>query len=226
MVKPALEAALSVARVGETSDPPVRAPAGVRKVLGFARLNSGALAAVRRVLEQDEQFRLRVADTIDEATIGRPAWLWLCRPDRWQEEFDALATELAEADDEARASSEQARLRRALARAEQAVGRAEGARTRAEHDAPRARRSGWRAQGTASGGRAPGHAPVRARRTVRSAIGGGTGSESGPGFARRHAAERTELRTRLRRQRADSAGTHGSRPTGRRSCARAQSSRG
>lgn len=132
LVRPALEAAVVVARAGEAAEPPVRAPAAIRKVLRFARLNNGALAAIRRTVERDDEFRVRVAENVDPEAVGRASWLWLARPDQWRKEFDALATVVAEADDEAATSRDTARLRRDLDAAHQKIGLAEDARRRAE----------------------------------------------------------------------------------------------
>ena len=143
-MRPALKAAVAVARAGEAADPPVRAPAALRKVVGFARLNQVALATIRRTVDRDDAFRSRVADEVDEAKVGRASWLWLARPDRWDEELEAMAGEAADADDageEARSAQAATRLQRALDAAERAVRRAEEARRRAEQDASTARQA-------------------------------------------------------------------------------------
>ena len=58
----ALTAAMEVARDGEMSTPPVRAPTGLLPFLRFARLPAAALSAARRVLDADTEFRGRVAE--------------------------------------------------------------------------------------------------------------------------------------------------------------------
>ena len=47
LLRPAVEAALQVAREGATADPPVPVPPRLRPVLNFSRLNAKALAVVR-----------------------------------------------------------------------------------------------------------------------------------------------------------------------------------
>ncbi|MCU1499045.1 MAG: hypothetical protein JWM47_2998, partial [Acidimicrobiales bacterium] len=59
------------------------APAGLRAVLGFSRLSSTAYAAIRRVIDEDDAFRARIAAVADEGEVGRAGWLWLHRPDGW-----------------------------------------------------------------------------------------------------------------------------------------------
>jgi predicted RNA-binding protein with PIN domain len=139
LLRPALAAAVTVARAGDLADPPVPVPSVLRPVLGFARLNGRALAAARRALEGDDEFRSRVADSVDEPAVGRAAWLWLTRPEGWEEEFESGRVEAATAAEEAGASREVARLRRALTRAEEVASRNESARRNAEADAASAR---------------------------------------------------------------------------------------
>ncbi|MCB0977553.1 MAG: NYN domain-containing protein [Acidimicrobiales bacterium] len=110
--------ALTVALDGETADPPVRAPSELRPILGFARLTKSARAVIRRVLDEDEEFRLRVAEAADEDQVGPEGMLWLRRPDGWES--------LVGGSGEGRGSSgadESARLRRSLTGAETAAER-------------------------------------------------------------------------------------------------------
>ena len=87
----ALAAAMEVARAGETSMPPLPAPTGLLPFLRFARLPPAALAATRRVLEADAEFRARVAAATDESEVGREGWLFLTRPDGWDTELEQSA---------------------------------------------------------------------------------------------------------------------------------------
>jgi len=89
----ALAAAMEVARAGEASMPPLPAPTGLLPFLRFARLPPAALAATRRVLEADAEFRARVAAATDESEVGREGWLFLTRPDGWDTELEAAAAE-------------------------------------------------------------------------------------------------------------------------------------
>ena len=127
-----------------------RPPSVLRPLLRFhGRLPPRALATVRRVLDDDDGFRRRVAAEVDEVSAQRATWLYLRRPDGWREEFAVLvdaATEAGAREQEQR--SEQAAARRvehlgaALARQrdelERAVRVAE--RSRTDLEAERSRR--------------------------------------------------------------------------------------
>jgi hypothetical protein len=129
LLRPALEAAVVVARAGEHADPVEPAPAGLRPYLRFAKLPAPALEVTRKVLDSDERFRRRVAESVTLADVGPAAWLWLTRPDGWEERFDRMhreATDLEIAERDRRAEQD---ARKRLARAEDAARRAE---TRAE----------------------------------------------------------------------------------------------
>jgi predicted RNA-binding protein with PIN domain len=134
-----LEAAIEVARQGETADPVVRAPTALRPYLRFRRLTPKALGAARGVLDADEGFRERVSGSVSEDRIGSPAWRWLTRPDGWEADWDRVAGEVATADAAAQEASEVRRLQRELAAAKEAVRRADD----------RARRSDAAAAGAA-----------------------------------------------------------------------------
>jgi predicted RNA-binding protein with PIN domain len=138
LLRPALELAWAVARVGEDASPPIQAPGAVRRLLRFSRLPDRALATLRRVLEQDEDFRKRVADAADETMLGRAAWLWLVRADGWDEELAALAAEAHQSASSAREEQEERSARRRLAAAEEARRRADVAAASATAAATRA----------------------------------------------------------------------------------------
>ncbi len=125
-----------VAREAERADPPRAAPQAVRRYLSFARLPDPALEVVRRVLDEDADFRASVTAAVDEERIGRAGWLFVTRPDGWQQEVEALvqkasAEELAAKEDRAERGAQ-----RRLAGAEAAAARAE-ASTRAALDEAR-----------------------------------------------------------------------------------------
>jgi predicted RNA-binding protein with PIN domain len=127
-----------VARVGEEASPPIPAPGAVRKLLRFSRLPDRALATVRRVLEQDEAFRTRVADAASEAVVGRGPWLWLTQPEGWEEELAQMAAEATESASSAREEQEERSARRRLSAAEEARRRADVAAASATAAATRA----------------------------------------------------------------------------------------
>jgi hypothetical protein len=102
-----------VARVGVDADPPIPSPRPLRPLLGFARLPDRALAAVKQVLDNDEEFRSRVALAADEGELGRASYLYLARPDGWEEEVAGLE---AAADAEASSAQEEQEERSARRR--------------------------------------------------------------------------------------------------------------
>lgn len=125
LLRPALEAAVAVAREGEGEEPAVLAPTPMRPLLRFAKLPRRALTVTRRALETDDEFRGRVARAVTESDVGRAGWLYLARPQGWEEELTGMVTEVdASARDRAERQADQA-ARRRLAAAVEAVRRAE-----------------------------------------------------------------------------------------------------
>ena len=90
LLKPALEAVMQVARDGEAAEPTEPAPAPLRRYLRFARLPAPALDIARRVVEEDDAFRERVAKQLTEDDVGEAGWLWLTRPEGWEARLDEL----------------------------------------------------------------------------------------------------------------------------------------
>lgn len=139
LLRPALEAAVAVARDGERSTPPNPAPGPLRRYLSFARLPDPALEVARRVLDDDEGFRTRVAGAVDEQTVGRAGWVFLTRPDGWQAEVDGLRKAAAAAEASTREERAEREASRRLAGAEAAAARAEAAAVAAATEADRLR---------------------------------------------------------------------------------------
>jgi predicted RNA-binding protein with PIN domain len=127
-----------VARTGEDATPPVTAPGPIRKLLRFSRLPDRALATVRRVLDEDPEFRVRVAEVATEDVVGRASWLWLARPDGWEDELGRLDVEAARTATSARAEQDERSARRRLAAAEEARRRADATAAAATGHAARA----------------------------------------------------------------------------------------
>ena len=124
LLKPALEAVMKVAREGEAAEPTEPAPAQLRRYLRFARLPAPALDIARRVVEEDDAFRERVAAHLTEDAVGEAGWLWLTRPEGWearldelrknqQEQEHALHEERAERESQRRLAGAEDRARRA-----------------------------------------------------------------------------------------------------------------
>lgn len=133
------DVAVGVARLGEREDPPVPAPPPLRRFLPMRRLPRAAIAAVRGVLDADAAFRARVADAVpEEAAVGRAGWLFVHRPEGWEDEFG----ELVAAGEAARAAAEEAHeeqsARRRLPAVEEKLQRTEAARSAAVAEATRA----------------------------------------------------------------------------------------
>ncbi|HKA82806.1 MAG TPA: NYN domain-containing protein, partial [Acidimicrobiales bacterium] len=124
-----VEAALEVARAGLRADPVVVPPPALRPFLGFARLSPAALSAIARVVDQDDDFRDRVAASVDEDAVGRGGWLWLTRPDGWQDDLAAIENEDRERRASRAAEQSEARDERSAARR---LAAAQAALTRAE----------------------------------------------------------------------------------------------
>jgi predicted RNA-binding protein with PIN domain len=125
LLRPALELACAVAREGARRQPAIAIPRPMRPLVRFAHLPDRALDAVRRVVDEDEELRARVARAADEQTLGRVPWLWLVRPAGWADEVAAaIAGAVAASQDEEDSRAEGA-ARRQLARVEASLRRAE-----------------------------------------------------------------------------------------------------
>ncbi len=111
-LRPAIELAFAVAVAGARLRPPVPSPPALRPYLRFQKLPAAALGPVRRAVDTDDEFRQRVATVATEELAGRPGWLWLHRPDGWEDELAALVD--ADAADEAAAA--EARAERAASK--------------------------------------------------------------------------------------------------------------
>lgn len=129
-----MEAAIAVARRGLEADPPEPPPRGIVPLLGFKRFPDRALEAARKVLEDDPAFRTRVRDTTTEEMMGRASWLFLDRPEGWEEELAELAAAAEDAADAAQETKAEASLRRRVAALESSLERSgsEVVRLRAE----------------------------------------------------------------------------------------------
>jgi predicted RNA-binding protein with PIN domain len=71
-------------------------PSALRPYLGFAKLSATALSAIARVVDQDDEFRARVAESVDAGAMGHGAWLWLTRPPGWSDDLAAIEAEAGE----------------------------------------------------------------------------------------------------------------------------------
>jgi predicted RNA-binding protein with PIN domain len=138
LLRPALEAAVAVARAGEDATPVEAPPPALRPFLHFAKLPRPALVAARRVLDGDDEFRARVVDTVTEGDVGRSGWLFLARPEGWEKELAEMVGDAEDAVEREAGRRAEGDARKRLAGAESARRRAEEAALAAEGDAARA----------------------------------------------------------------------------------------
>lgn len=125
LLRPALEAAVTVARTGEEADPALPAPTALRRYLRFARLPMPALDVARKVVEEDDDFRRRVAAGATEADVGEAGWLWLHRPEGWEERLAVLARHAQETEHHEQQERAERDTQKRLAGAEDRARRAE-----------------------------------------------------------------------------------------------------
>ncbi|MBA3955145.1 MAG: hypothetical protein H0X58_00550, partial [Acidimicrobiia bacterium] len=123
MLRSAGEVAIAVARVGLAADPPEPPPRGLLPLLRFARLPDQALAAARKVIDDDEGFRRRVREATTEELVGRASWLFLDRPDGWEDELGWLAAAAEEAVGAAEETRAEVKLRRRVTTLEASLSR-------------------------------------------------------------------------------------------------------
>ena len=93
LLRPALEAAVEIARTGPGDDRPAEPPASMRPFVRVRRLSETAWRGVRIAVDEDVVFRRRVAATVDDDRVGRAGRLFLDRPEGWQGELEALVDE-------------------------------------------------------------------------------------------------------------------------------------
>lgn len=134
LLKPALEAVMKVAREGEAAEPTEPAPAPLRRYLRFARLPAPALDIARRVVEEDDAFRERVAAHLTEDAVGEAGWLWLTRPDGWETRLEELRKQQQEQEHALHEERAERESQRRLAGAEDRARRAEVALTARSRD--------------------------------------------------------------------------------------------
>lgn len=139
LLRPALEAALEVAKAGERTRPPVAAPQALRGVLHFKRFPAAARDFAKRAIDEDEDFRERVADEVTEAQVGAAGWLYLTRPEGWQDAFASIEAEVSRREDARREERGAAELERRLLVAEDRLREHERKERALEEDADRAR---------------------------------------------------------------------------------------
>lgn len=88
---PAIELAITVAKRGHKSKKnKIPAPTKLIPLFNFKTLPAKAREQVIEVLDEDEEFRERVAKKASEAEHGRFAYSYLARPDGWETYVNAV----------------------------------------------------------------------------------------------------------------------------------------
>ncbi|HEV7886291.1 MAG TPA: NYN domain-containing protein [Acidimicrobiales bacterium] len=116
-----------MARLGLSERTPVEPPRALRPLLRFTRLPARGVAVIRRVLDEDEPFRARVAAAAQgaEDELGRPSWLFLVRPPGWDDELARLTAEREQATEAAEDVATEQRAERRLRAAQEHIARLE-----------------------------------------------------------------------------------------------------
>lgn len=122
-LRPALEFAVLVVREGQKAKHPLPTPKGLKRFVSMGRIPSAELHSLRRAVEGDEAFRMRVGEAVpdDFDPIGR---LWLQRPEGWDAEILRLVAEVEEAERAADLATQLGRAQKQREAAELAAGRA------------------------------------------------------------------------------------------------------
>ncbi|MGI9598860.1 MAG: hypothetical protein ACR2QK_22030, partial [Acidimicrobiales bacterium] len=89
----ACELAFVVARDDTESNYPVEPPSSMRSFLYVSELPRRAITVAQQAIEDDSEFRARVASRASEDAVGRAGYLWLHRPAGWAQEFELLTAE-------------------------------------------------------------------------------------------------------------------------------------
>ncbi len=122
----ALQLAVVVARTGSEARPPIPPPASFRPFLRHAKWTPRTMAAVRRVVDDDEEFRARVlaaSEALPAGSLTESSQLWLGRPDGWSARLESLVREIEQTDSQRRLDKEERAAMRAVAELTEAVER-------------------------------------------------------------------------------------------------------
>ena len=126
-LRSALEFAVRMAEQGQKFKPPMKFPDGLKKFMKQPRIPTAALPAIRRMVEQDEPFRTRIAFGALPELVDPIGKMWLERPTGWEASLVELVAEAEAAEQVADAAGELKKSEKRREAAEQVA-----ARTRAE----------------------------------------------------------------------------------------------
>jgi predicted RNA-binding protein with PIN domain len=134
LLRPAIDLAWRVAR-----HPAIDPPRGLRPFLRYNRLPARGVVAIRRVLDDDAEFRARIAaEAPPEEDLGRASWLFVTRPSGWADELAAMSADVAE---EQRASRRLAQAEARIARLESDLAAAQAREAKATEELAAVRRA-------------------------------------------------------------------------------------
>jgi len=134
VLRPAFEAAVEVARAAASAHPPMPPAGPLRPLIKLRHLPDRALGSVRRVLEEDDRFRSVVAAATTEELVGPASWLYLQRPEGWEETLEAMAGEQQRAEADAEETRAAATAMRRLTAVEASLRRSEAEAAAARED--------------------------------------------------------------------------------------------
>ncbi|MEZ5216340.1 MAG: NYN domain-containing protein [Ilumatobacteraceae bacterium] len=141
-LRPALELAFAVAVAGQRLKPAIPAPSPLKAFLKFQKLPASALPVVRKVVDEDDEFRARVAAVAEWELIGELPTVWLTRSEGWADQVRTLADEASDESAATGPSADTGPAKRKRLAAEHAArkARAELSAAREEAERERARR--------------------------------------------------------------------------------------
>lgn len=116
---------MEVARLGAAAQPPLPTPGPLRPLIKLRTVPDRALPSVRGVLDDDDVFRTIVAASTTEELVGRASYLFLHRPEGWEQSLTAEVGAVLDAAAEAAEARAEATAARRLAAVEDALGRSE-----------------------------------------------------------------------------------------------------
>lgn len=126
LLRQVLELTVVVAQAGQRVTPVVAAPTLLRPYLRFTHKVPGpALRVARRVLDEDDEWRARVALVANDELVGRAGTLFAQRPEGWQEELAGLVDEAVAARHSGAAGQAGRHADRRLTAAEESARRSE-----------------------------------------------------------------------------------------------------
>ena len=126
-LRSAIEFAVAIADAGQRLRPPLAYPAALKPFLKQRRVPAAALGKLRRAIEADDDFRVRLAAGALPELVDPIGIEWLRRENGWEDRVAELISSAQEAEEHADAETALRRAERRREAAEQV-----GVRTRAE----------------------------------------------------------------------------------------------